>query len=308
MVAAAARVGERWREGATIDVQREMARLTLAIVGETLFSADLEPEADEVGDALTDSLDGLNLFMLPHTDALERLPLPLVRRFHAARRRLDDTIARLAARPAGGPPREVLVSTLLRAAREDGWSDDELRDEAMTILLAGHETTASALTSTWYLLACHPRAEAELADELDRVLADRLPTAADVPRLRYAEMVVSESMRLYPPAWLIGRRALVDYDLDGYRIPRGSIVIMSPYVTHRDPRCSRARSPSIRAAGSRRSDASGRATRTSRSAAARGCASARRSRGRKRSSPSRRSGSGGACASRRATNRGSTRG
>ncbi len=237
MVAAAARTRVRWREGETIDVQREMARLTVTIVGETLFSADLEPEADEIGDALTASLDGLNLFMLPHTDALERLPLPLVRRFRAARRRLDETIARLLAeRKASGQHRDDLVSALLRAARDEGWSEEEMRDEAMTILLAGHETTASALTWTWYLLARHPRAEAALHEELDDVLAGRLPTAHDLPRLRYAEMVVSESMRLFPPAWLIGRRALVDYDLDGYRIPRGSIVIVSPYVMHRDPR------------------------------------------------------------------------
>jgi cytochrome P450 len=236
MVAAAARVGERWHEGDTIDVQREMARLTLTIVGETLFSADLEPEADEIGEALTTSLDGLNLFMLPHTDALERLPLPLVRRFHAARRRLDETIARLFAERPASEPHDDLVSALQRAAREDGWSENDLRDEAMTILLAGHETTASALTWTWYLLARHARAEAELRDELRHVLAGRLPTASDLPRLRYAEMVLSESMRLFPPAWLIGRRALVDYELDGYRIPRGSIVIVSPYVMHRDPR------------------------------------------------------------------------
>jgi cytochrome P450 len=237
MVAAAARACDRLGDGETVDVQRAMARVTLAIVGETLFAAELEPEADEIGEALTVSLDGLNLFMLPHTDALERLPLPPVRRFHAARRRLDDTIARLFdERRASGVERGDLVSLLLAAERDEGWSRGELRDEAMTILLAGHETTASALTWTWYLLARHPEVEAVLHEELDRVLAGRLPTAEDLPRLAYAEMVVSESMRLFPPAWLLGRRALVDYELDGYRIPRGAIVIVSPYVTHRDPR------------------------------------------------------------------------
>jgi cytochrome P450 len=237
IVAASARTSTRWEEGETLDVQREMARLTLTIVGETLFSTDLEGEADEIGEALTVSLDGLNLFMLPHTDALERLPLPPVRRFHAARRRLDDTILRVFdERRASGRRREDLVSLLLDAEREDGWSQGELRDEAITILLAGHETTASALTWTWYLLARHPEAEGALHDELDRVLGGRLPTVDDLPRLPFAEMVVTEAMRLFPPAWLIGRRALVDYDLDGYRVPRGAIVIVSPYVTHRDPR------------------------------------------------------------------------
>jgi cytochrome P450 len=237
MAAAAARARDRRRERETIDIQREMARVTLAIVGETLFSTDLEPEADEISEALTASLDGLNLFMLPHTDPLERLPLPPVRRFHAARRRLDDTIARLLdERRTSGVERADLVSVLLAAERKEGWSRADLRDEAMTILLAGHETTASALTWTWWLLARHPEAEAKLHEELDRVLAGRLPTADDLPRLGYADMVVSESMRLFPPAWLLGRRVLVDYDLDGYRFARGSIVILSPYVTHRDPR------------------------------------------------------------------------
>ena len=237
MIAASARVRERWREGERLDVQREMARLTLAIVGETLFSTDLEAEADEIGEALTVSLDGLNLFMLPHTDVLERLPLPPVRRFHAARGRLDETIERLLdERRANGAEREDLVSVLLAAEREHGWSRAQLRDEAMTILLAGHETTASALTWTWYLLARHPHVEAELHAEVDRVLGGRLATAEDLPALRETDRIVSESMRLYPPAWLLGRKALVPYELDGHLIPEGSIVIVSPYVTHRDPR------------------------------------------------------------------------
>jgi cytochrome P450 len=115
-------------------------------------------------------------------------------------------------------------------------TDEQVRDEAMTIFLAGHETTAVALTWTWYLLARNPRVEARLHEELARELGGRSPTVADLPLLPYTERVLAESMRLYPPAWVIGRRARVDVDLDGYLIPAGSIVVLSPFVTHRDAR------------------------------------------------------------------------
>jgi len=121
---------------------------------------------------------------------------------------------------------------------EDGgvMTDEQLRDEAMTIFLAGHETTANALAWTWYLLSQNPEAEARLHEELGEVLGGRQPAAEDLPRLRYAEMVFAESMRLYPPAWILGRRALEDYEVGGYLIPRGALVILSPYVMHRDAR------------------------------------------------------------------------
>jgi len=129
---------------------------------------------------------------------------------------------------------------LLAAQDEEGdgshMTDLQLRDEAITIFLAGHETTANALTWTWYLLSEHPEIEARLHHELDSVLAGRLPTADDFPRLRYTEMVIAESMRLYPPAWIMGRRALKDYSLASYIVPAGSSVIMSPYVMHHDAR------------------------------------------------------------------------
>lgn len=237
IVGAAERTSNRWQEGDTVELQREMARLTLAIVGETIFDADLTVEADELADALTVSLDTLNLFMLPYVGALERLPLPSMRRFRHAQARLDRTISGLLdERRPNGEKRDDLPSVLLAAAERKGWRGSEMRDEAITILLAGHETTATALAWTWYLLARHPQAEAKLHHELERELGGRPPTAHDLPRLAYTGMVVNEALRLYPPAWLIGRRALVDYDLDGYRIGTGSIVIVSPYVTHHDPR------------------------------------------------------------------------
>jgi cytochrome P450 len=237
MVGAAERTSERWRDGEAVDVQREMARLTLAAVGETIFAADLESEADGIADALTVSLDGLNVFMLPYVGALEHLPLPAMRRFRRARHRLDVTVERLLEqRQAKNEQGDDLLSVLLSAAAANGWRGPEMRDEAITILLAGHETTATALTWTWYLLARHPHAEVRFHGELDRELGGRTPTAEDVARLPYTGTVLNEALRLYPPAWLIGRRALVDYDLDGYRIAAGSIVIVSPYVTHHDAR------------------------------------------------------------------------
>jgi len=133
-----------------------------------------------------------------------------------------------------------LLSMLLRAQDEEGdggqMTDLQLRDEAITIFLAGHETTANTLTWTWYLLSEHPDIEQRLHRELDSVLAGRLPTAEDFPRLQYTEMVITEAVRLYPPAWILGRRALKDYKLGPYIVPAGAIVIMSPYVMHHDPR------------------------------------------------------------------------
>jgi cytochrome P450 len=241
MVECAARVADRWLDGATIDIAPEMSRLTLAIVGKTLFDADVESEAREIGEALTETIRVWRLSTLPYGELLEKLPLPSTRRFQAARIRLDATIYRfIEEHRAAGVDRGDLLSMLLMAkdAEGDGGSmtDEQLRDEAMTIFLAGHETTANALTWTWYLLAQHPEAEAILQDELREVLSGRHPTLEDLPRLTYSEMVLAESMRLFPPAWIIGRRALEDLEVNSYLIPAGSLVLMSQYVMHRDPR------------------------------------------------------------------------
>ena len=241
MVEAAERAAARWREGETVDVQHEMSRLTLAVVGRTLFDADVEGEAAEIGQALSESIEMLNRFMLPFSGVLERLPTGTARRLRRARARLDATIYRLIAeRRAGGPGGGDLLSLLLLARDAEDptarMSDEQVRDEAMTIFLAGHETTAVALTWTWYLLARNPAVEERLGAELRRELGGRLPTVADLERLGYTERVIAEALRLYPPAWIIGRRTMVDLELDGYRIPAGSIVVLTPFVTHRDPR------------------------------------------------------------------------
>ena len=238
----AAKTSARWRDGQTLDISEEMTRLTLSIVGKTLFDADVGRDADEVGAALTEVMNLFSYLMLPFSELLEKLPLPPQRRFQRARARLDRVIYRIIEeRRQRGEDRGDLLSMLLFSVDEEGdhagMTDEQLRDEAMTLFLAGHETTANALTWAWYLLAQNAEAEKELHAELDRVLeGGRPPTAEDLPALRYTEMVVAETMRLYPPAYAIGRLALEDHEVGGYRIPRGSLVLVSQYVMHRDPR------------------------------------------------------------------------
>jgi cytochrome P450 len=241
MVEYAERAAERWREGETLDLAQEMMRLTLAIVGKTLFDADVESEADEVGDALTDVMELFGYLMIPYSELLEHLPLPHTRRFKRARARLDAVIYRIIEdRRRGSADRGDLLSMLLLASDEEGdrtgMTNEQLRDEAMTIFLAGHETTANALTWTFYLLSQNPEAERRLHEELDAVLRGRAPTVEDVPQLRYTEMVAAEAMRLYPPAWAVGRMAVADHEAGSYHIPRGSLVLASQFVMHRDAR------------------------------------------------------------------------
>jgi cytochrome P450 len=237
----AERTSARWHDGETLDMSEEMMRLTLGIVGKTLFDADVEEEAQEIGSALTSILEMFNLMMLPFSEILEKLPLPQNKRFRRARERLDETIYRMIdERRRSFEDRGDLLSMLLLAQDEEGeggrMTDEQVRDEAMTIFLAGHETTANALTWTWFLLSEHRGAEERLHAELAEVLAGRTPTMEDVPHLRYTEMLLAESMRLYPPAWALGRLAVEDCEVGGYVIPKGSLVLMSQYQMHRDAR------------------------------------------------------------------------
>lgn len=232
---------ERWRDGDALDMSEEMMRLTLGIVGKTLFDADVVSDARQVGEAMTVVMDLFNTITIPFFELLQKLPLPQFRRFDQAKARLDEIIYRLIEeRRRSGEDRGDLLSMLLLAQDTEGDSggmtDEQLRDEVMTIFLAGHETTANALTWTWYLLSQNPEAEAKLHEEIDRVLQGRLPTFADVAQLKYTEMVLAESMRLYPPAWALGRLALEECDIGGYVVPKKSLVLMSQFVMHRDPR------------------------------------------------------------------------
>jgi cytochrome P450 len=241
MVDYALRAGERWHAGQTIDVAEEMMRLTLGIVGKTLFDADVESEAGEVGAAMTTVMELFDTLTMPFFELLSKLPLPQLRRFDAARTRLDQIIFRMVAeRRNRGVDRGDLLSMLLLAQDEEGdggnMTDQQLRDELMTIFLAGHETTANALTWTLYLLSQHPGIESSLIREIDSVIGSRNPKFSDVAELRFTEMVLSESMRLYPPVWAIGRLATVDCEIGGYFVPQKSVVVVSQYVIHRDER------------------------------------------------------------------------
>jgi cytochrome P450 len=240
MVECAERARAQWAPGVELDMHREMTRLTLAIVGRTLFSADVSSEADEIGAAMTEILGQFDRLLLPFSEWLQKLPLPSVRRFEKARDQLDRIVYSLIAeRRASGRDQGDLLSMLLLAQDEDDharMTDKQVRDEALTLLIAGHETTANALTWTWYLLSQNPEVEALMHEELDSVLEGKLPTFDDVPRLPYTTGVFSESLRLYPPAWGVGRRAIHDYSIDGYTIPAKSILLMSTWVVHRDPR------------------------------------------------------------------------
>jgi cytochrome P450 len=235
--------GERtlagWQDGAQIDVHEEMMRLTLAIVAQALFSADVMGEAAEVGRGLEAALRHFNWwsgsgFLIPLW-----MPFAPNRDFARARKKMDSIVYDIiAARRASGEDTGDLLSMLLAARDEDGagMTDKQLHDEILTLLLAGHETTANALTWTFLLLAENPEVEAKLTAELQAVLDGRSPTLSDLSRLPYTEMVIKESMRVYPPVWILGYEATEDTIIAGYHIPKGTEMLLSQWVTHHDAR------------------------------------------------------------------------
>jgi cytochrome P450 len=241
-----------WRSGETIDASEEMAALTLAIAGKTLFDADVQDDTRTIHDAVQQSIRAFAMVLLPFGEQLARLPIPPARAFRQARERMDAIIYRLirerrAELAAGGSDRGDLLTMLVEARDEEAggarMTDVEVRDEALTLLLAGHETTANALSWIWYFLSEHPDVERTLHAEVDALLttergAPRAATVADLARLPYARMVVSESMRLRPPAYVLGRRAIAPYAVPGtpYVIPAGTTVFISQHLLHRDPR------------------------------------------------------------------------
>jgi cytochrome P450 len=241
MATYADQVGTRWSDGQTLDLHDEMMKLTLSIVGKCLFDTEIGGDiANRVGEALAAALELFGKFQsFPFTDLLMRFPFPFRKRFFEAKQALDSIVLSMIEERRRTGDRGDLLSTLLAVRDEDdtgGMSDAQVKDEAMTILLAGHETTANALTWTWYLLSQHPEVERKLHEEIDSVLGDRPPSADDLPQLPFAERVLSEALRLYPPAWVLGRKALEDHQADGYVIPPDSLVLISPYVVHHDER------------------------------------------------------------------------
>jgi cytochrome P450 len=240
MVAAGERLLSRWAPGQGVDIEAEMMRLTMDITARTLFGADASADADTVSESIGVLQDTFTQLFTRPLPPMLWLPTPTSLRIRRALRRLDALIYRfIAERRAATEERNDLLSLLLRARDADdgkAMSDRQVRDEAMTLFLAGHETTALVLSWIWYLLARHPEAEARLVAEWREVLGGRNPTPEDIPRLRQTEMVIQEGMRLYPPAAAFGREALEETTLGGYRVPRGTSIVMCPWLLHRDPR------------------------------------------------------------------------
>lgn len=266
----AVRMRNRWNDGATVDISEEMMRLTLGIICKSVLNYDVESEAQEVGKALTTVRKYSKRLQSPIGHVLDKIPiLPAPRRARQARKELDSLVYGLISdrRQQEEPDNDKrydddLLSRLMQAQESniadhvshngvpststsnEKMSDKQVRDEVMTIFIAGHETTSNALTWTFYLLSQYPDVERKLHDELELVLGtnssnnagNRIPTADDIPKLQYTERVLRESMRLYPPVWTMGRYVENDYSVGEYTIPAGSSILMSQYVMHHDPR------------------------------------------------------------------------
>jgi cytochrome P450 len=228
----------QWQDGTVIDAHQEMMRLTLRIVVRALFGVEAE-ETEEISRSLNVMMrnsTGARLILPPF---FRLLPTPQMFEFRRAVRKLNDTVNRIIdLHRRDGTDSGDLLSVLMEAQDEDGsrMDDRQLRDEVMTFLLAGHETTALALSWTWHLLSQDSQVESRLHQELDRVLEGRIPSISDLSSLTYTEAVIKESMRLYPPAWSVAREALKEFELGGYSIPAGSNVVMSQWIMHRDSR------------------------------------------------------------------------
>jgi cytochrome P450 len=230
-----------WSDGAALDLAAEMRGLTLRIAAKTLFDTEVASEIDEISEALDESLRLFQWANLPFSAKLERFLPFMTRSFNRCKARLDETVFRMIRdRRASGEDRGDLLSMLLLARDEEadgeGMSDLQIRDECMTLLLAGHETTANAFAWTFYLLAQHPEIRERLEAELDSVLEGGLPTADHVPELIYTRMVFSEAMRLYPPAWVVARQAAEEVRIGLWTLPEGTLILMSEWVVHHDAR------------------------------------------------------------------------
>jgi len=244
------RMCNRWQNNYTIDVHKEFTQLALAIICKALFNFDIESETKEIGKHVTTLVEYFNRARMPLAQVIEKLPLPSNKRFRYAKEQLDAIIYRiiddhdnmLANGSFTDDNHHGDLISLMRASNNFSSNGPHIipklqRDNVMTIFLAGHETVANALTWTFYLLSQNNREEEMLHEEVDSVLGQDLPpTFADIPKLEYTQKVFAESMRLYPPAWAVGRQAIHDCKIGRYTIPAGSTVLMSQYLIHRDPR------------------------------------------------------------------------
>ena len=240
MVAAAQRSIDEWSDGQEVAIHEAMAELTLDIVGRTLFDADVRGTAREVGDALKVISDFYADVLESPIQPPEWWPSPGMFRFRKAVRNVDRVVAGIIEeRRRSGLDRGDLLSALLQAQDDDGgaMSDQQLRDECITLFLAGHETTSIALANTLYLLSQHPEIEARVHEEAVAVLGDRPASSDDYPRLRTTERVIKESMRLYPPVYTIGRQLMEDFELGGFTLNKGDTLLFVQWVTQRSAGC-----------------------------------------------------------------------
>jgi cytochrome P450 len=230
---------DTWRDGQTLDVSQQMMELTLATIARTLFSTELGERVHAINDAVNRIMGMYHyLVLLPAAERLAHWPIPptpKLRKFKRSREALDGAVLAMIREHRQSGDTGDLLSMMLAERPGGAADDDRLRDEVITILLAGYETVANALTWTWYLLSQNPGVEARFHAEIDAVLGGRAATMEDLPRLRYTEMVLAESMRLYPPAWAQGRQALRDFELGPYRFRARTTVLLSQWMMHRNP-------------------------------------------------------------------------
>jgi len=239
MVREAVRMRDSWRGGQPRDIAIDMMHLTLNVVAGTLFAADLRDEVDELADAINRIMGLYNfLVLLPAAEWLVHVRPPGLAAFVRARKRIDAVVYRMieAHRKRATESSSLLDLILASSPDNSAASEQSLRDQVITIFLAGYETVANALSWTWYLLSQNPECERRFHEEIDRELQGRLASFDDVPRLRYVEMVLAEAMRLYPPAWAMGRYARQDFQLGEFFLPAKTTVLISQFITHRDAR------------------------------------------------------------------------
>ena len=247
MTTSATQMTQKWEDGMTLDIHKEMMHVTMTIISKAVLGSDIKSEDNEIGDSLLTCMEYFNRLQMPFGELIEKIPiLPINKGYKSAKLRLDSIVYNMIKehrnRQSKGGLQPDLLYTLLQAQDTEAgigrMTDIQLKDEVMTIFLAGHETTSNALTWTFYLLSQHPTVGDLLYDELQSVLGgsessgSRFPTVQDIPKLVYTEKILRESMRLYPPAWTIGRQVINDYKVDKYVIPAGSIILMSQYVMH----------------------------------------------------------------------------